>query len=526
MAPPEHNLKAKVMRAPSLSPEALVRAGRSHAGKGLPWFARTLYTTPYVITENLPGLAALDQYGRVYFNLPYLKDLVKRVEARELPLEEALKEVGFLWYHELMHQLRRHRQRAEALQADPHLWSIAADLEINDDCPPDLKYPVQNQHRMVLLPEDFGLEKGKLAEEYYKMLSSLPQSPKRKKKSSKSKRKNASEPPTTSHPQTSCASNDNVPQPSQAPLPPPPPQLLNLKPRRSQVPLDEGSGVHGQSRPWELPPPQELPNEDQNPGKLDGQVPSKGLKPGVMPKEAPRQVKPVNRSAVPWGILLRRLAAQNLSSGGMHQLDYTFQRPHRRNAILHPLYLPALREMPNFASRIACVIDTSGSIKDYQLSQALHEVWRLAYEFRAQVTVIPCDREPKEPISLLSRRDWDALVKRGLPGGGGTDMRAGLKAALDLSPRPNLILIFTDGRTPYPEKVPKKVPVLWIIWTNMNDSYTRSRHLFFTQPWIRKHVPLPPMPPWHPNQVILASPSIDFSSLLLQILEEWEPLIK
>jgi predicted metal-dependent peptidase len=119
------------------------------------------------------------------------------------------------------------------------------------------------------------------------------------------------------------------------------------------------------------------------------------LKPGVMPKKAPRQLKPVNRSAVPWGILLRRLAAQNLSPGGMHQLDYTFQRPHRRSAILHPLYLPALREMPNFASRIACVIDTSGSIEGYQLSQALHEVWRLAYEFRAQVTVIPCDSEPK-----------------------------------------------------------------------------------------------------------------------------------
>jgi hypothetical protein len=181
--------------------------------------------------------------------------------------------------------------------------------------------------------------------------------------------------------------------------------------------------------------------------------------------------------------------------------------------------------MPSFASRIACVIDTSGSIKDYQLSQALHEVWRLAYEFRAQVTVIPCDSEPKEPISLLSRRDWDALVRRGLPGGGGTDMEAGLKAALDLSPRPNLILIFTDGHTPYPEKVPKEVPVLWIIWTDMNDSYPRSRHLFLSRLWIRNHTPLPPMPPWHPNQVILASASVDSSSPLLPILEEWEPQI-
>jgi len=80
------------MRAPSLSPEALVRAGHSHAGKGLPWFARTPYTAPYGITRELPALVALDPYGRVYFNLPYLKDLADRVEAQELPLEEALED--------------------------------------------------------------------------------------------------------------------------------------------------------------------------------------------------------------------------------------------------------------------------------------------------------------------------------------------------------------------------------------------------------------------------------------------------
>ena len=44
------------------------------------------------ITRELPALVALDPCGRVYLNLPYLKDLVDRVEARELPLEEALED--------------------------------------------------------------------------------------------------------------------------------------------------------------------------------------------------------------------------------------------------------------------------------------------------------------------------------------------------------------------------------------------------------------------------------------------------
>jgi len=48
--------------------------------------------TPIGIIRELPALVALDPYGRVYFNLPYLKDLVDRVEARKLPLEEALED--------------------------------------------------------------------------------------------------------------------------------------------------------------------------------------------------------------------------------------------------------------------------------------------------------------------------------------------------------------------------------------------------------------------------------------------------
>ena len=51
-----------------------------------------LIRPPYGVTRELPALVALDPYGRVYFNLRYLKDLVKRVEARDLPSEEALED--------------------------------------------------------------------------------------------------------------------------------------------------------------------------------------------------------------------------------------------------------------------------------------------------------------------------------------------------------------------------------------------------------------------------------------------------
>jgi hypothetical protein len=52
-------------------------------------FIRPLMESPetYQVSRPLTSRAG-------YFNLPYLKDLVDRVEARELPLEEALEDGG------------------------------------------------------------------------------------------------------------------------------------------------------------------------------------------------------------------------------------------------------------------------------------------------------------------------------------------------------------------------------------------------------------------------------------------------
>lgn len=48
------------------------------------------------------------------------------------------------------------------------------------------------------------------------------------------------------------------------------------------------------------------------------------------------------------------------------------------------------------------------------------------------------------------RKATDAV----LAGGGGTDLRAGIAAASALRPRPDLIVVFTDGHTPWPAQSP------------------------------------------------------------------------
>ena len=47
-----------------------------------------------------------------------------------------------------------------------------------------------------------------------------------------------------------------------------------------------------------------------------------------------------------------------------------------------------------------------------------------------------------------------------LAGGGGTDMGAGIQTALELRPRPDVVVVITDGFTPWPEQAPKGARVV------------------------------------------------------------------
>ncbi len=73
---------------------------------------------------------------------------------------------------------------------------------------------------------------------------------------------------------------------------------------------------------------------------------------------------------------------------------------------------------------------------------------------RNRLKIISCDAQAYEAqtVGRLS------AVK--LAGGGGTDMRAGLRAAAELKPRPDLVIVMTDGFTPWPDEAPKRQRVV------------------------------------------------------------------
>jgi predicted metal-dependent peptidase len=61
-----------------------------------------------------------------------------------------------------------------------------------------------------------------------------------------------------------------------------------------------------------------------------------------------------------------------------------------------------------------------------------------------RVTVLACDAD----VHAVSRVTATGQITLG--GGGGTDMRVGIEAALAAPERPNIVVVLTDGLTPWP----------------------------------------------------------------------------
>jgi predicted metal-dependent peptidase len=177
-------------------------------------------------------------------------------------------------------------------------------------------------------------------------------------------------------------------------------------------------------------------------GKLAGNVPA-GLLRWAQETLSPK---------VNWRALLaaelRRAVAEVAGA-----VDYSYRRPSRRSAVSGPVVLPALRRP---VPEVAVVCDTSGSMSEALLAAALAEVEGLlrALGLARQVRVLACDTAVAPAQRVTSARQVQ------LVGGGGTDMGAGIAAAVALRPRPAVTVVLTDGYTPWPAAAPKGTRVV------------------------------------------------------------------
>ncbi len=220
-----------------------------------------------------------------------------------------------------------------------------------------------------------------------------------------------------------------------------------------------GAGCDGMPRGYELP-------SDDAAGGLDGTTAEAVRRTvaiafreqrgrGSVPGEWGRWVEQLLDPIVDWRSVLH--AAVRRGVGWAHgHTDYTYTRIARRQAAAGPVILPALRRP---VPRVAVVVDTSGSVDDGLLAQALGEVDGVLATLGVadpQVTVLAVDAAVH---TVATVRRADAIR---LGGGGGTDMAVGITAAQELRPRVDVIIVCTDGETDWPAH-PAPVPVVAVL---------------------------------------------------------------
>ncbi|SDK46386.1 vWA domain-containing protein [Nonomuraea jiangxiensis] len=212
--------------------------------------------------------------------------------------------------------------------------------------------------------------------------------------------------------------------------------------------LDCGSGADGLDREWDLGPEGANGLSAQERDAVRFRV-AQGInaRPGNVPKGWQRWAEEAFHPPQPWRELLGS-AVRSAACGPGAGEDYTHARPSRRSAGLPGVILPSLRRRP---PRVCVVIDTSASVSDAELGSALLEVAAIVHALggrRDLVKVLSCDAAARV-VNPLCRAEGLVLV-----GGGGTDLRTGFAQALRTTPRPDVIVILTDGQTPWPDTRP------------------------------------------------------------------------
>jgi predicted metal-dependent peptidase len=129
--------------------------------------------------------------------------------------------------------------------------------------------------------------------------------------------------------------------------------------------------------------------------------------------------------------------------------NHTYSRPSRRQSAITALgqgtILPAM--LASEPPVVAIVVDTSASIDGALLDIAVAEVSGvLASVGRSSRGVIFISCDSSAYLSRIRQVEDIALV-----GGGGTDMRVGIALALEQRPIPQLVIVITDGETPWPD---------------------------------------------------------------------------
>ncbi len=165
---------------------------------------------------------------------------------------------------------------------------------------------------------------------------------------------------------------------------------------------------------------------------------------GSVPQGLARWAHQTLRPRINWRQALATALRQSLHHK-TGSADYTWQRPSRRQQPHDPVLRPAMtRPVPS----IAVVVDTSGSMSQHELDQALTEISAII------ASVVPGDsvRVLSVDTGVHTDQHIHHTNQITLKGAGGTDMATGITTAANT--KPDAIVVITDGWTPWPHTRP------------------------------------------------------------------------
>lgn len=175
---------------------------------------------------------------------------------------------------------------------------------------------------------------------------------------------------------------------------------------------------------------------------------------GKLPGHLETLVEDLLHPILDWKSLLRDFVISSTKD------DYRWTPPNK-----HYLWLPAfLPSLYGSSIEIGFAIDTSGSISDDDIKEAVSELYAITQQFNQfAIHMIQCDAEIQEYTKITK---YEGIIPRKVKGRGGTNFRPVLDFIADKELDISCLVYFTDGRTDDWGNEPI-YPVFWLIITDI-----------------------------------------------------------
>jgi predicted metal-dependent peptidase len=472
--------------------ETIFRSGVIAASKTMSLCAPAIRGLHLVLTDRVPTIG-VDKYFRCYVSPTFIDECREAAAkvSKSSPCKmcgadshHPIAYIGGAICHESWHLLRSHFERAKnnnvLTEEQGYVWNVAGDTEINAsllqvfklaNVPSKLCLP-----DFAILPSSNNLPEGKLVEEYYYLLMDELNKLKKKCKTCNGtgKKQDKGQPGkgqdqgqgqqgqgqqgqgqgqgqdqqekeqehghSHEHGHGNSGVEDSCPDCGGTGFEP-----------QSFGKADSGSGADGHERDYEAGEP-----GPDNPHTGLSEIESRMIR-----KEVARQIQEAakQKGNIPggwklwadeeigapkynWRSELRKVIARSINTVPGDRIR-TFKRLSRRcSSVGHRVILPSFHDS---VPTVAIVQDTSGSMGKDNMRVSLEETKGVLKVSQAKVKYINCDMNADKAQNVSSIKDIS------LYGGGGTDMRVGITAALAERPCPDIIILFTDGYTPWPK---------------------------------------------------------------------------